>query len=330
MNRFPRKGVGAIVPEEPRAVVLADAIDAEAVRLLETAPCRVVDATEGAAALEPQLASAWALVVRSRTKVTKEVIDRAPRLALIARAGVGVDNVDLAAAAARGIRVVNAPTAATTSVAELTVALVLFLVRELWGSIAATKGGTWKRGLSGHELSGRTVGFVGYGRIAREAARRLAPFGVQSIAFDPFVRETGDATHLVPLDDLLARADVVSLHAALTKENVHLMNADRIGRMKRGAFLVNVARGPLVDESALLPALASGQLAGVALDVFEIEPPRRTELLEHPHVLATPHLGASTPEAQGRAGRIVVDELLRALRGEPLRFEVPAEVAPGA
>lgn len=318
------------MPGEPRTVVLADAIDPEAVRALANAPCRVVDASEGSAALEPELGTAWALVVRSRTKVTKELIERAPNLTLIARAGVGVDNVDLAAAAGRGIRVVNAPTAATTSVAELTVALVLFLVRDLWGSIESTKGGTWKRGLAGRELAGRTVGFVGYGRIAREAARRLVPFGVHSIAFDPFVRESGDATELVPLDDLLARADVVSLHAALTKENFHLMNADRIGRMKRGAFLVNVARGALVDEAALLPALTSGQLAGVALDVFEVEPPKRAELLGHPHVLATPHLGASTPEAQGRAGRIVVEELLRALRGEPLQFEVRAEVAPVA
>lgn len=315
-----------MVPDDPRTIVVADPIDPDAIERLRAGPCRVVDASEGAAALEPHLGTAWALVVRSRTRVTKELIDRAPRLAVIARAGVGVDNVDLAAAGSRGIRVVNAPTAATTSVAELTVALILLLVRELWGPIEATKGGAWKRGVSGHELEGRTVGFVGYGRIAREAARRMVPFGVEALAYDPFVRETGDATQLVAFDQLLGRADVVSLHAALTPENVHLLDADRIGRMKPGAVLVNVARGPLVDESAVLAALESGHLGGAALDVFEIEPPKRAELLAHPRLIATPHLGASTPEAQGRAGRIVVDELLRALRGERLQFEVPPEV----
>ncbi|MCI4350001.1 MAG: hydroxyacid dehydrogenase [Thermoplasmata archaeon] len=307
-------------------VLVADPIDAGAIDRIRSGPCDVVDASGGAPTLSEHLATAWALVVRSRTQVTSATLAKAPKLSLIARAGVGVDNVDVAAATARGIRVVNAPTAATTSVAELAVALILWLVRELSGPVAATRAGSWKRGLAGHELAGKTVGFVGYGRIAREVAQRLAPFGVTAMAFDPYVATAVDATALVSLDDLLARADVVSLHAALTAENHHLLDARRLAQMRPGAVLVNVARGPLVDETALLAALESGHLGGAALDVFETEPPTRTALLAHPKLIPTPHLGASTPEAQARAGAVVVDEILRALRGEPLKFQVNPEV----
>ncbi|MGA8710213.1 MAG: hydroxyacid dehydrogenase [Thermoplasmata archaeon] len=301
-----------------RVVVVADPIDREALVRLKGGPCRVVDASADPASLAGQLADAWGLIVRSRTKVTSELLAKAPHLEVVARAGVGVDNVDLAATAARGIRVVNAPAAATVSVAELTVALYLLLVRGLYPSITATKSGTWARGTHGHELAGRTVGFVGYGRIAREVARRVAPFGVRAVAFDPFVPKALDATEVVSFDELLGRADIVSVHAALTPDNRHLLDARAFGRMKPGAFLVNVARGALVDEAALLAALASGHLGGAALDVFEVEPPMNRELLAHPNVIPTPHLGASTHEAQQRAGTDTVDEVLRALRGEPL------------
>jgi D-3-phosphoglycerate dehydrogenase len=314
------------VPGAPPLIVIADPIDPGAVGRLREGPCAVVDASASTAALAEKLGSAWALVVRSRTQVTAAMIAQAPHLAVIARAGVGVDNVDVPAATARGIRVVNAPTAATTSVAELTVALILWLVRDLSGPVAATRAGSWKRGLVGHELAGKTVGFIGYGRIAREVAARLAPFGVSTVAFDPFIAVAVDATELLSLDDLLARADIVSLHAALTPENRHLIDARRLAQLRPGSFLVNVARGPLVDEAALLAALTSGHLAGAALDVYEVEPPTLAALLQHPKLIPTPHLGASTPEAQGRAGMAVVDELLRALHGEPLKFQVNPEV----
>jgi D-3-phosphoglycerate dehydrogenase / 2-oxoglutarate reductase len=308
-----------------RVVVVAETIDAEAVAALRRGPCTVVEATaEGA--LDAHLPTAWGLIVRSKTKVTKELLARAPQLGLIARAGVGVDNVDMKAATARKIRVVNAPTAATASVAELSVALYLMLARNLAQRVAATKAGQWKRGENGSELAGKTVGFVGYGRIAREIARLLKPFGVRTIATDPFVTSTNDGTELATLDEVLARADYVSLHAALTPENHHLLDAARMARMKKGACLVNVARGPLVDEEALLKALEAGQLGGAALDVFEVEPPTRSALLEHSKVIATPHLGASTHEAQRRAGQQVVDEVLRALKGEPLQSLVNPEV----
>ncbi len=300
-------------------VVVADPIDRAALERLRGGPCRVVDASGDPATLAVQLADATAMIVRSRTKVTADLLRAAPRLTLVARAGVGVDNVDMAAASARGIRVVNAPAAATTSVAELTVALYLFLVRGLWPAVTSTKSGRWERSAHGRELAGRTVGFVGYGRIGREVARRLEPFGVPTIAYDPFVPAAVDRTEVVDWPTLLARADIVSVHAALTAENRHLLDARAFAQMKPGAYLVNVARGPLVDEAALLAALKSGRLAGAALDVFEVEPPVNRELLEQPSVIATPHIGAMTVEGQGRAGAEIVDEVLRALRGEPLR-----------
>jgi len=298
-------------------VVVADPIDRAALETLRAGPCRVVDASGQPDRLSEHLGGAWGLIVRSRTKVTGELMARAPQLGLVARAGVGLDNVDVGAARARKIEVVNVPQAATVSVAELTVALYLLLVRELLPSITSTKAGRWERGVHGHELAGRTVGFVGYGRIAREVARRVASFGVRALAYDPYVRATTDGTELVDLDKLLAASDIVSVHAALTEETRHLLDARALGKMRPGALLVNVARGALVDEAALLEALQSGRLAGAALDVFETEPPTRRELLNDPRVVATPHLGASTEEAQRRAGSDVVAEVLRALRERP-------------
>jgi D-3-phosphoglycerate dehydrogenase len=302
-----------------RLVVIADPIDAASVeRLKASGLCRVADVSATPDALAAQLSEAWGLVVRSRTKVTADLLVKAPQLAVVGRAGVGVDNVDMAATGVRGIQVFNAPTAATASVAELTVLLLLLLARDLYPAIEGTKGGKWPKGGLGTEIEGKTIGFVGYGRIARETAKRLAAFRPTLLAFDPFVKSTDDGTQLVSLEDLLKRSDYVSLHAALTKENHHLLNAARLATMKKGAKIVNVARGALLDEAALLDALAAGALGGAALDVFEVEPPTRTALLAHPKVVATPHVGAATKEGQARAGALVVDELLRALKGEPL------------
>ena len=309
------------MPDAP-LIVVADPIDRTALARLRAGPCRVVDASGDPASLPSHLAGAWAVIVRSRTKVTADFLRAAPGLALVARAGVGVDNVDMRTAAARGIRVVNAPAAATTSVAELTVAFYLLLVRGVVPAVVATKAGRWERSAHGHELAAKTVGFIGYGRIAREVARRLEPFGTSTIAYDPYVPSAVDRTELVSWETLLARADIVSLHAALTDENRHLLDARAFAQMKPGAFLVNVARGPLVDESALLATLKAGRLAGAALDVFEVEPPVKGELLELPNVIATPHIGAMTAEGQARAGGEIVDEVLRAVRGEPLTAQV--------
>jgi D-3-phosphoglycerate dehydrogenase / 2-oxoglutarate reductase len=311
---------------DPSLVVVADPVDPAALEVLGSGPCRVVDASADPATLARHLADAWGLVVRSRTKVTEALLSQAPHLRVVARAGVGVDNVDLRAATARNIWVVNAPTAATTSVAELTVTFALLLVRDLYAAIEATKAGKWTRGLRGAELSGRTVGLVGYGRIGREVAHRLRAFGATIVAFDPLLPRAPDDTPLISLDELLARSDIISLHAALTPENHHLLNAERLARGRRGAYIINVARGALIDEPALLAALESGQVGGAALDVFETEPPTREALLAHPKVIPTPHLGASTPEAQHRAGVQVAEELLRLARGEEPLYLVNTEV----
>ncbi|MGP8072850.1 MAG: hydroxyacid dehydrogenase [Thermoplasmata archaeon] len=300
-------------------VVVADPIDSSALAHLRSGACTVIDVSADPKELKNHLATAWGLIVRSRTKVDRTLLAASPALKVVARAGVGVDNVDMSATAERGISVVNAPGGATTSVAELSVALYLLLVRGLLPKVLSTRSGKWERGTSGHELAGRTVGFVGYGRIAREVARRLVPFGARTVAFDPFVTKTADATELVSFEELLARSDIVSVHAALTPENHHLLDARAFEQMKPGAFLVNVARGALVDEAALLTALNSEKVGGAALDVLEEEPPMKRTLIEHPHVIVTPHLGASTPEAQQRAGSDVVDEVLRALKGEPFQ-----------
>jgi len=313
---------------EPPLIVVADPIDRAAIERLRAGPCRVVDASGDPSSLPSHLANAWGVIVRSRTKVTAELLRGAPHLALVARAGVGVDNVDMGAAAARGIRVVNAPAAATTSAAELALALYLLLVRGLVPALLSTKAGRWDRSARGRELAGKTVGFVGYGRIARAVARRLEPCETPTIAYDPFVSRSDDRTEVVAWDDLLARADIVSVHAALTPENHHLLDARAFAKMKPGAFLVNVARGALVDEVALLATLKAGRLAGAALDVFEVEPPVNRELVELPNVIATPHIGAMTAEGQARAGGQTVDEVLRAVRGEPLTALVPPPGAP--
>ncbi len=299
-------------------VVVADPIDPAAIDRLRAGPCRLVDATAGPAALEAALPSAYAVIVRSRTKLTRERIASAPRLSLIARAGVGVDNIDVAAATERHVRVVNAPEAATTSVAELAIALYLSLVRGLVPAIEATRAGNWDRTVRGRELAGKTVGFVGFGRIARAIAQRLEPFGVERLAYDPYWPAPVPSVRRVEFETLLRSSDIVSVHAALTPENHHLLNAAAFAAMRESSYLVNLARGALVDEAALIAALDSGRIAGAALDVYEVEPPTNERLLRHPRVLPTPHLGASTIEGQARAGRLVVDDVLRDLRGEPL------------
>ena len=310
-------------------MVIADPIAERAIEMLRQGPCEVVDVSGDPARLEGAIGTAWGLVVRSRTKVTRVLLEKAPQLKFIARAGVGVDNIDMPAATTRGIQVANAPTAATASVAELTLAFLLILSRELFPKLTDVKAGSWKRPENGRELAGKTVGFVGYGRIAREVVRYLAPMRCPTIAFDPFVTSTSDGTKLLPLDEVLAGSDYVSIHAAATPENHHLLNADRFAQMKVGAYLVNVARGALVDEKALLAALNAGRLAGAALDVFEVEPPTDHALIAHPKVLVTPHIGAATHEGQARAGLQVVEETLRALSGKPLQALVnPPGVRP--
>lgn len=267
-----------------------------------------------------------ALIVRSRTKVSAEVFSAAGRLKVVGRAGVGVDNIDLEAASAHGVTVVNAPTSTSLAVAELTLGLMLSLAREIPRADTGMKQGEWlKKELAGTELYGKTLGILGVGRIGAEVAVRAGCFGMSVLGYDPLI-PAGEilrrGAQPVSLDELYARSDFISLHLPLTAESRSMVGEQAFGRMKRGVYIICAARGGVIDESALLVALGAGQVAGAALDVFATEPPGATDLVSHPKVIATPHVGAQTAEAQLRAAEDIAGEVLAALKGEPLRWKV--------
>ena len=267
-----------------------------------------------------------ALIVRGRTKVTPAVFDAAGKLIVVGRAGIGVDNIDLNAAKAHGVKVVNSPLATTVTVAELTLGLMLSLVRELPRADASMKGGKWlKKELEGVELYGKTLGVIGFGRIGSAVAKRAAAFDMGILAFDRLksvedMRARGGEP--VHLDSLLAESDFITLHLPLTAETKNMLKAEAFAKMKDGVYIVNAARGGIVDEEALLAALESGKVAGAAMDVFSAEPPGLSPLVGHPKVICTPHIGAQTAEAQARAGYDIATEISAVLKGEALRWRV--------
>jgi D-3-phosphoglycerate dehydrogenase len=258
-----------------------------------------------------------ALVVRSQTRVDAEAIAAGSGLKVIGRAGVGVDNIDVEAAAAAGITVVNAPDSSTVAVAEHTIGLMLALARRITVGDASLRAGEWRRSeLAGIELSGRTLGILGLGRIGLAVAARASALGMRLLGNDPYVSSDTPAergVEIVAMDELLRRADVVTLHLPLTDATRGLIGPSQIGLMKKGALLLNVARGGVVDESALAEALRDGRLGGAAVDVFEREPPVGSPLLDAPNTVLTPHLGASTAEAQARVSVEVAQRVLEAL-----------------
>ena len=288
-------------------IVVADDLPTSALDLLR-AEGWDVDARTGRPPdqLASDLSTADALVVRSATKVTASLIAAARSLRVIARAGTGVDNVDVAAASARGIVVMNAPGANSVSVAELAVALILSLARHVSAADAAMKQGRWeKKQFLGEEIRDKTLGIAGLGRIGQEVARRAAAFGMRIIAHDPFISEqvaAGLGVELVSLDDLFARADYVSLHVPSNEKTRNLVNADRLAKARPGLRLINTARGDLIDENALADAIESGRVGGAALDVFQTEPPPDPRLQRLTQVVATPHIAASTREGQELVG----------------------------
>ncbi len=268
-----------------------------------------------------------ALLVRSETKVTKAVLGVGDRLKVVGRAGVGVDNIDTQAAKERGIAVVNAPLAATNAVAELTLAHMLSLARQLPRADAGTRAGKWeKKGLMGIELSGRTLGLLGVGRIGGRVAELARAFGMRVVVYDPYVSaEKAREMHVAKADtpaEVVAQSDFVSVHTPLTPETKGMVNAALLSKFKKGSHLLNVARGGIVDEKALHEAVKSGHLAGAALDTFETEPLKETPLAELPSVHFTPHLGASTVEAQVKAGLMVAEDVRKVLAGEKPEFRV--------
>jgi D-3-phosphoglycerate dehydrogenase len=251
------------------------------------------------------------------------VIERADSLRVISRYGAGVDQVDLDAAARRGIAVTNAPGANSLAVAELCIGLMFSLARNIPQVAAAARAGQWKRS-AGWELSGKTLGIIGLGEVGRLVAVRALALGMTVLAHDPFSQRTVDGVQRVDLTSLLQGSDVITLHCALTPETRHLINAERLSDVRSGAYLINTARGDLVDEQALYEALSQGNLSGAAADVFHDDPPDGSPLLTLDHFIATPHTGATTREAVQRVAMMAAQNLVTVLRGEPCQYIVNA------
>jgi D-3-phosphoglycerate dehydrogenase len=310
----------------PWKILITDGLDAKGKAVLSEVG-EVID-RNGITAEEllKEIGEYDALIVRSRTKVTPAIFEAGVKLKVVGRAGIGVDNIDLNAAKAHGVRVVNSPLATTITVAELTLGLMLALVREIPRADSAMKAGKWlKKELEGAELYGKTLGIVGFGRIGSAVADRARAFGMRIIAYDRLKAAeaiTQRGGEPVSWEQLLELSDVITLHLPLTNETKNMLDANAFARMKDGVYLVDAARGGIVDEDALLAALESGKVAGAALDVFTTEPPGVTALVSHPRVICTPHIGAQTQEAQARAGYDIATEIIAALKGEPLRWRV--------
>ena len=305
-------------------VVVAEKVSSAGLDMLRDAGHEVVDlAGAPREKLLEALADADALLVRSATKVDAALFSAAPKLTVVGRAGVGVDNVDVPAASERGVLVLNSPTGNVVSAVEHTFAVLLSLLRCVPRAASSMAAGKWEKPkFVGSELAGKTVGIVGLGQVGSRVASRARAFEARLLGHDPFL-PAGKAQEmgipLVSLDELLAQSDVVTLHSTATAEGRPLLGADEIARMKPGAVLVNVARGSLVDRAALLAALESGRLSGAALDVFDPEPPDPNDpLLKLSNVVATPHLGASTHEAQERVSIQTVEGLLGTSQCRPL------------
>jgi D-3-phosphoglycerate dehydrogenase/(S)-sulfolactate dehydrogenase len=301
-------------------VLVADDLSPEGIEILKRAKGLSVDVKVG---LKPQELKAIvseydALAVRSATKVTAEVVDAAGRLKVVGRAGVGVDNIDLPAASRRGIVVMNTPGGSSVTVAELTLAHMLAVARHVPQATASVRGGKWeKKRFQGHERFGKTLGVVGIGNIGAMVVERALAMKMRVVAYDPFI--TAEAAskmgaELVSLDELYRRADFISLHVPLTEQTRHLVNAETLGKMKRGVYVVNCARGGIVDEAALAQAIKDGHVGGAAFDVFEDEPPAaENPLLKLDGFICTPHLGASTEEAQVNVAIALAEQLVEFL-----------------
>ena len=309
------------MPTRP-IVLLAEELSPATVAALgpdvELRHCDGADRTSLLAALP----EADAVLIRSATRMDREAVAAAPRLRVIARAGVGLDNVDVDAATEAGVLVANAPNANTVSAAELTVGLLLAVARHIPQADASLKGGAWTRSRwTGVELAGKTLGVVGLGRIGTMVAQRLLAFGMEVVAYDPYVTEERAAelgVRLCGIDDLVARADFLTVHLPRTAETVGLIGAEALRRARPELRIVNAARGGIVDEQALYAALVEGRIAGAGLDVFEREPCTDSPLFRLPNVVVTPHLGASSAEAQEKAGVTAAGSVLLALAGGPV------------
>ncbi len=312
-------------------ILITDALDPVCEAMLREAGMEVdVHIKQPPEVLKAHAARADGWIIRSGTRITADLIEAAGRLKVIGRAGVGVDNIDLEAATRRGILVINAPDGNTISTAEHTVAMLLALARRIPQANASLRAGRWDRkAFQGAELYEKTLGVVGVGKIGRAVAARMQGFGMTVLGYDPVLApEVAErlGIQLVTLDEIFEKSDFITFHTPLNEATRGLLDADTLARCKRGVYVVNCARGGIVDEAALLDALERGQVAGAALDVYSQEPPPASlaALLAHPNVVATPHIAASTEEAQQKVARQVTEQVIRALRDEPVTSAVNA------
>jgi D-3-phosphoglycerate dehydrogenase len=309
-------------------ILVCDPLDEAGAEIFKNEPnIELVNAPKpGAPEIKTLIKDVVGVVVRSGTTLTADWIKEGDNLRIIGRAGVGVDNVDVAAASRRGIVVANTPGGNTISAAEQTLALMLCLARNIAPAHQTMCEGRWDRKkFTGIELFEKTLGLVGMGRIGTEVARRAASFGMRVLAYDPFLRPERArdlGVESVTLDEIYRQSDFISLHVPMTDETRNMINAQALAKMKKGVRIINCARGGLIDETAALAALKSGQAAGFALDVFEKEPPAKSEFLDHPNVLKTPHLGASTEEAQIKVSIDIAKTMVDYLKGKGIRNAV--------
>lgn len=313
-------------------VVVAEAIAAEGIETLASTADVVDMVGRPRDELLAAMPRASAIIVRSATQVDREVIEAAPELAVIGRAGIGVDNIDIDAATEHGVMVVNAPNANTISAAEHTMALILAQARRVPEADHSLREGRWDRKkFQGMELHGKTLGVLGLGKIGTLVAQRASAFGMSIIAYDPYVSEDRAkrlGVAMLPLDEVLSESDVITVHLPRTPQTENLINSETIASMKDGVRIINVARGGIVSESDLADAVRSGKVGGAAVDVFDTEPTTESPLFGVPQITVTPHLGASTKEAQGKAGIAVADAVSAALAGELVLSAVNLDLGP--
>jgi D-3-phosphoglycerate dehydrogenase len=306
-------------------VLVTDPVAEEALNLLREKHEVVFEELRGEE-LAKEIGKYDALMVRSATKVTKDIIEKAENLKVIGRAGIGVDNIDVEAASQRGIYVVNSPTGSTRSVAELTFALMFAVARKIHIADATMRQGIWaKKKLKGIELMNKTLGLIGSGNIAQEVAKMANCLGMKVLVYSPHCTEEKArkmGAELRSLEEIFREADFVSLHIPKTEETYHMIDERLLSLMKPTAYLINAARGGIVDEEALYKVLKEGKIAGAAIDVYEKEPPEKSPLFELENVVFTPHIGAATKEGQIRAGTICAEQILKVLDGKEPDFWV--------
>ncbi|MCL4326310.1 MAG: hydroxyacid dehydrogenase [Candidatus Thermoplasmatota archaeon] len=298
-------------------IIVTDKLNADAIEMLKGFGEVTYDTEIKSDELKVIIKDFDAIIVRSRTKVTADIINAATNLKVIGRAGVGVDNIDVKAATSRRIPVVFSPGGSTRSVVEIAVGLMVAMARDIVNLDNETKKGIWLKGkVEGTELHGKVIGIYGFGRIGRELAKICMAMGMKIHAYDPYVKDSDDAILYNDFNKFLSEIDILSVHAVLTSQTNHSIGTKEFNIMKKGIYIINLARGEIIDENSLINAIESGIVKGAALDVYEHEPPVNTKLVNFKNVIALPHIGAATAEAQKKSGTMIVKDVIAVLSGK--------------